>query len=182
MAVAGKTAAAAIDAIGGLKSGDTVLIGGAAGGVGIFAVQLAKLAGARVIGTASESTFEFLRQFGIETVTYGPGLVDRVKALAPQGINAAIDLFGTETIEAAIALGVSPDRISSVAAGGKVPDGVHATGAGNAAPDALEKITNEILAGRITVPIAAKFPVEQIREAVILQSGRHVHGKVVVTF
>src|ERR1019366_3079565 len=97
--IAGKYAAATIAAIG-LKSGDTVLIGGAAGGVGIFAVQLAKIVGARVIGTASESTFDFLRQLGAEPVVYGSGLADRVKALAPEGVTAAIDLFGTEAAEA----------------------------------------------------------------------------------
>jgi NADPH:quinone reductase-like Zn-dependent oxidoreductase len=179
--IAGKSAAATIAAIG-LKSGDTVLIGGAAGGVGIFAVQLAKLAGARVIGTASESTFDFLRQLGAEPVVYGSGLADRVKALTPEGVSAAIDLFGTEAAEAALSLGVSPDRISTIAARSELPAGVHATGGADASPGALKKITDEILAGNITVPIAATFPVEQIREAVTLQSGRHVHGKVIVTF
>jgi NADPH:quinone reductase-like Zn-dependent oxidoreductase len=77
--VAGRTAAAALEAIG-LRSGDTVPVGGAAGSVGVFTVQLAKLAGATVIGTASESTFEFLRQLGTEPVAYGPGLADRVRA------------------------------------------------------------------------------------------------------
>jgi NADPH:quinone reductase-like Zn-dependent oxidoreductase len=72
---AGLTAVAALSAIE-LRAGDTILIGGAAGGVGALAVQLAKLAGARVIGTASESTFEFLRQLGAEPVEYGPGLAD----------------------------------------------------------------------------------------------------------
>ncbi len=182
LSVAGRTASAAIAAIGGLKSGDTVLIGGAAGGVGVFAVQLAKIAGAKVIGTASESTFEFLRQFGVEPVEYGPGLADRVKALAPQGLTAAIDLYGTEAAEAAIQLGVSRDRISTIAAGPNAPLGVHAVGGRDASSDALEKITNEILAGHITVPIAAKFPIEKIREAVTLQSDRHVHGKVIITF
>jgi len=80
--VAGLTAVAALDAIG-LHAGDTVLIGGAAGGVGVFAVQLARLIGARVIGTASEGTFDFLRSLGAEPVAYGAGLVDRVGALAP---------------------------------------------------------------------------------------------------
>ena len=105
--VAGLTAAAAVPAID-PRAGDTVLIGGAAGGVGAFAVPLAKLAGARVIGTASESTFEFLRQRGAEPVAYGPGLADRVRALAPDGVTAATDLFGTETAETALALGVPP--------------------------------------------------------------------------
>jgi NADPH:quinone reductase-like Zn-dependent oxidoreductase len=182
--VAGQTAAAALAAID-LRSGDTLLVGGAvggaAGGVGVLAVQLAKLAGARVIGTASQSTFEFLRQFGVEPVAYGPGLADRVRALAPDGVTAATDLFGTETAETALALGVSPERISTIAAGPNPPGGVRATGGVDAAPDALERIADAILAGRITVPIAATFPVEQIRDAVTLQAGRHVHGKIVVT-
>jgi NADPH:quinone reductase-like Zn-dependent oxidoreductase len=178
--VAGSTAAAALAAIG-LRPGDTVLIGGAAGGVGVFAVQLAKLAGATVIGTASEATSEFLRQLGAQPVAYGPGLADRVRALAPDGITAATDLFGTETAETALALGVPPERISTVAAGPNPPGGVRATGGIDAQPDALEKITDAILAGKITVPIAAAFPVEQIRDAVTLQAGRRVHGKIVVT-
>lgn len=177
--ISGLTAAAALSVIG-VHSGDTVLIGGASGGVGVLAVQLAKLAGATVIGTASESTFDFLRQFGAEPVAYGDGLADRVRALAPNGVTAAADLFGTEAVEAALELGVSPKRISTIAAGPNPPGGVHATGGSDAEPDALKRITNAILADKITVPIAATFPIEQIREAVTLQAGRHVHGKVVI--
>jgi NADPH:quinone reductase-like Zn-dependent oxidoreductase len=178
--VAGSTAVAALEAIG-LRSGDTVLIGGAAGGVGVLAVQLARLAGATVIGTASEGTFEFLRQIGAQPVAYGPGLADRVRALAPGAVTAATDLFGTETAEAALALGVPPERISTIAAGPNPPGGVRPTGGIDAGPDALPRITDAILAGKITVPIAAVFPVEQIRDAVTLQAGRRVHGKIVVT-
>jgi NADPH:quinone reductase-like Zn-dependent oxidoreductase len=178
--VAGLTAAAALAVIG-LRPGDTVLVGGAAGGVGVFAVQLAKLAGARVIGTASEGTFEFVRQLGAEPVTYGPGLADRVRTLAPDGVTAATDLFGTETAETALALGVPPERISTIAAGPNPPGGVRATGGVDADAGALGRITDAILAGKITVPIAATFPVEQIRDAVTLQAGRHVHGKIVLT-
>jgi NADPH:quinone reductase-like Zn-dependent oxidoreductase len=178
--VAGSTAAAALAAIG-LWAGDTVLIGGAAGGVGVFAVQLARLAGATVIGTAAEGTFEFLRQLGAEPVAYGPGLADRVRAVAPGGVTAATDLFGTETAEAALALGVPPERISTVAAGPNPPGRVRATGGVDAGPDALDRIADAIVAAEITVPIAAVFPVERIREAVALQAGRHAHGKIVVT-
>lgn len=183
LAVAGATADAALAAIG-LRAGDTVLIGGAAGGVGVFAVQLARSAGASVIGTAAEGTFEFLRQLGAEPVAYGPGLVDRVRALdvADLGaVTAATDLFGVETVEAALALGVAPERISTIAAGPNPPAGVRATGGFDAAPDALPRLTDAILAGTLTVPIAARFPIDQIRDAVSLQADRHVHGKVVVT-
>ncbi|GAA2133591.1 NADP-dependent oxidoreductase [Actinomadura napierensis] len=178
--VAGLSAAAALAAID-LRSGDTVLIGGAAGGVGVFAVQLAKLAGATVIGTASEGTFEFLRELGAEPVAYGAGLADRVRALAPDGVTAATDLFGTETAETALALGVPPERISTIAAGPTPPGGVRPTGGFDARPDALERIADAIVAGEITVPIAATFPIEKIRDAVALQAGRHVHGKIVIT-
>jgi NADPH:quinone reductase-like Zn-dependent oxidoreductase len=178
--VAGLTAAAALAAID-LRSGDTVLVGGAAGGVGVFAVQLAQLAGATVIGTASVSTFEFLRQLGAEPVAHGAGLADRVRTLAPDGVTAATDLFGTETAETALVLGVPPERISTIAAGPNPPGGVRATGGSNAGPADSERITDAILAGQITVPIAATFPVERIRDAVTLQAGRRVHGKIVVT-
>ena len=178
--VAGSTAVAALDAIG-LCPGDTVLVGGAAGGVGVFVVQLAKLAGATVIGTASESTFEFLRTLGAEPVAYGAGLVDRVRKLAPDGVTAATNLVGTETVETALALGVPPERISTIAVGSNPPDGVRETGGSEPRPDALERITNGILGGTISVPIAETFPIERIRDAVTLQAGFHVHGKVVVT-
>ncbi|MFJ4330815.1 MULTISPECIES: NADP-dependent oxidoreductase [unclassified Streptomyces] len=178
LAIAGMTASAALAAAG-VKAGDTVLIGGAAGGVGVFAVQLAALAGARVIGTASEGTFDFLRQFGADPVAYGPGLADRVRAMAPEGVSAAADLFGTEAAEAALALGVPADRISTIAAP-TPPAGVHATGGANALPEDLQRITDALVAGKLTVPIAATFPVEEIQEAVRLQAGRRVHGKIVV--
>ena len=178
--VAGLTADAALSVIG-VKSGDTVLIGGAAGGVGTFAVQLAKLAGATVIGTGSEDSFDYLRTLGAFPVTYGPGLADRVRQLAPHGVDAATALVGTETIDVALALGISPARISAIAAGPNPLGGVHATGAAQASPGALDSITDAIRSGKLTVPIAATFPIERTREAVTLQRGGHVHGKVVIT-
>ncbi|WP_103335642.1 NADP-dependent oxidoreductase [Amycolatopsis sp. CA-126428] len=173
--VAGSSAAAALAAVG-LRAGDTLLVGGAAGGVGIFAVQLAKLAGATVIGTGSEGTFPFLRKLGAEPVAYGPGLAGRVGK-----VTAAVDLFGTETAEAALELGVPPERIATIAAGPNPPGGVRATGGADAEPGALKQIADAIVAGGLTVPVAAVFPVERIRDAVALQATRHVHGKVVVT-
>lgn len=180
LTVAGRTAVAALDAVN-LQAGDTILIGGAAGGVGVFAVQLAKLTGARVIGTASKGTFDFLRNLGAEPVEYGEGLAERVKALAPDGITAATDLFGTETADVALELGVSPNRISTVAARSNLSQSVRATGAVDAKPEAMNDVTNAIIAGKLTVPIEASFSMEQIREAVALLSTRHVHGKIVIT-
>ena len=176
LTIAASTAAAAL-AVLGLGPGDTVLIGGAAGGVGVFAVQLARLAGARVIGTGSEASSGYLRDLGAEPVAYGEGLVDRVRALAPGGVTAALDLHGTDTVEAARELGVPDRRICMIAA---VLPGVSAANGANAAEGALEGVADLIATGRLRVPIAATFPIAQIREAVQLQSNRHVRGKVVI--
>jgi NADPH:quinone reductase-like Zn-dependent oxidoreductase len=96
-------------------------------------------------------------------------------------VTAATDLFGTETAEAALTLGVPPVRISTIAAMPSPPDGVRSTGAIDAGPDDMKRIVTAILAGKIAVAIAEIFQIEQIRDAVALQAGRHVHGKVVVT-
>jgi NADPH:quinone reductase-like Zn-dependent oxidoreductase len=179
LVIAGRTADAVIAAIG-VRAGDTVLIGGAAGGVGVFTVQLARRAGAVVIGTASPATFGFLRELGAEPAAYGDGLADRVRALTPQGVTAAADLIGTQTAQAALELGVSPGRIATIAAASP-PDGVRATGGTGATPGALDRITAAIAAGEFVVPIAATFPIEQTRAAVELQRAGHVNGKVVIT-
>ena len=78
----------------------------------MFAVQLARLAGARVIGTGSATSADALRALGAEPVAYGDGLADRIRALAPAGVTAAIDLYGTETVQAARELGVPDERIT----------------------------------------------------------------------
>ncbi|MFO0600567.1 MAG: NADP-dependent oxidoreductase [Myxococcaceae bacterium] len=172
--VAARTAAAALAAIE-PRQGDTLLIGGAAGGVGTFAVQLARLAGARVIGTASEKSFEYLRGLGAEPVRYGDGLKDRVKS---SGITAATDLFGTETALLALELGVPAARISMIAA--QLP-GVKTVAGFQAVEGTLERIAGLIADGKLEVPIAATYPLEKIREAVARQASRHVQGKIVVT-
>ncbi|MFE3993513.1 zinc-binding dehydrogenase [Streptomyces goshikiensis] len=111
-------------------------------------------------------------------MAYGPGLADRVRALAPEGITAATDLFGREAVETALGLGVAPERISVVADGPAPPPGVRKPDALDAGPGALERLADAIRSGEITVPIAATFPVERIREAVTTQAERHVHGKI----
>lgn len=176
LTIAGSTAAAAL-AVVNPGPGDTLLIGGAAGGVGVFAVQLARIAGARVIGTGSASSADALRSLGAEPVAYGDGLVGRVRALTATGITAAIDLYGTETVHAARELGVPDDRITTIAA---QVNGITPANGANAAPGAIEEIARLVASGRLRVPIAATFAMEQIRAAVELQAGRHVHGKVVI--
>ncbi|NBH07759.1 NADP-dependent oxidoreductase [Amycolatopsis sp. SID8362] len=174
LAIAGRTASAALAAVA-PGPDDTVLIGGAAGGVGVFAVQLARIAGARVIGTGSASSAGYLRELGAEPVAYGDGLVDRVRALGD--VTAAIDLHGVETVHVARELGVPDGRICTIAA---QIDGVAAANGANAPSGALQEIARLVAAGRLRVPIAAGFPIERIRPAVELQAGRHVRGKVVI--
>ncbi len=102
---------------------------------------------------------------------------DRVRTLAPGGVTAAIDLFGTETVHAARALGVPDARITTIAT---QIDGITPANGANATPGALEALADLIATGRLRVPIAANFPIEQIRTAVELQAGRRVKGKVVI--
>lgn len=178
---AGLTAEAALEAID-VKKGDTVLIGGAAGGVGTFAVQIARAAGARVIGTAGPSTFEYLRALGAEPITYGEGLVERVRAVAPDGITSATDLFGTEAAEAALELGVPGERISTIAAQGQdLLKKVKSTGSLQAAPGAMDHLAKLTAAGKVSVPIAATFTIDKVGEASALMMQRHAHGKIIVT-
>jgi len=176
LTIAGRTASAALAVV---EPGpdDIVLIGGAAGGVGVFAVQLARMAGARVIGTGSAASADFLRDLGAEPVAYGDGLADRIRALAPGGITAAIDLYRTETVHAARALGVPDKRITTIAA---QVDGITPANGASSADDALEEIARLVASGRLRVPIAATFPVGQIRAAAELQADRHVKGKIVI--
>ncbi|MFG1696965.1 NADP-dependent oxidoreductase [Nonomuraea sp. NPDC049309] len=176
LTIAGRTACAALAVID-PGPGDTILIGGAGGGVGVFAVQLARIAGARVIGTGSAASAGFLRDLGAEPVAYGDGLADRVRALAPDGITAALDLHGTETVEAARKLGVPDTRICTIAA---QVAGIPAANGATATADDLLGIAHLVAAGRLQVPIAATFPIEEIRRAAELQAGRHVHGKIVI--
>ncbi|MEV4473470.1 NADP-dependent oxidoreductase [Nonomuraea sp. NPDC049504] len=176
LTIAGRTALAAVG-VADLGPGDTVLIGGAGGGVGVFAVQLARLAGARVIGTGSLASADFLRDLGAEPVAYGDGLADRVQALAPKGITAALDLHGTETVETARKLGVPDKRICTIAA---QVEGVPAANGATATPSDLAELARLVATGEIRMPIAATFPVDKIREATELQAARHVRGKIVI--
>ncbi|HEY0504191.1 MAG TPA: NADP-dependent oxidoreductase [Lysobacter sp.] len=112
LSASGQTAHTAVQALD-FRAGDTVLVHGAAGGVGTIAVQLARLRGARVIGTASRENHDYLRSLGVEPVVYGPGLAERVRLLAPR-IHAALDASGRGALDASIALGIEPARIGTL--------------------------------------------------------------------
>ncbi len=129
-----------------------------------------------MLGTASEGSFDFVRSLGAEPIRYGDGLAERVRAATP----AAADLFGTETAYAALELGVPAERVSTIAA--RDPNlTAKAVGGIDAEPGALAHISKLVAEGRLTVPIAAQYPIEQIRDAVTFQATRHARGKVVIT-
>jgi NADPH:quinone reductase len=179
--VAGTTAVAAVRAVA-LKPGDVVAISGAAGGVGSFAVQLARRTGARVIGIAGDDNADFLRSVGVEFVPYGDGLAERLRALAPNGINAFVDLFGGGYVDLAVQLGVPRERINTIidfAAAAKhavKTDGTAA--AGNR--ETLAFIANLVAWGDIVMPIAAIYPFALIKDAYQELARRKAHGKIVL--
>jgi NADPH:quinone reductase-like Zn-dependent oxidoreductase len=144
-------------------------------------VQLAVQAGAAVIATASEHNHEFLASLGATPTTYGEGLVDRVRDLAPSGVDAAIDLQGTATAEAAIELGVDPGRISTIAAGPNAPAGTISTGGANAEAGALDRIANGLADGELQLPVQQTFPLDQALDGLELLRQGHVRGKIVIT-
>jgi NADPH:quinone reductase-like Zn-dependent oxidoreductase len=178
LAVAGSTAYASVRAVS-LKQGDTVAVSGAAGGVGSITVQLARRAGAEVIGIAGQANHDWLTAHGIKLVTYGDGLANRLREAA---IDAFIDTYGQGYVKIAIELGVTPDRINTIidfAAAkqyGVKTEGSHA--ALNAAM--LAELARLIAAGELEVPIAATFPLSDVRDAFRLLEQGHTKGKIVL--
>ena len=178
--VAGATAYAAVRAVG-LTEGDTVVVSGAAGGVGSLAVQLARRAGATVIGLASEAHHPWLAGHGIIPVTYGDGVADRIRQAAGK-VDAFIDTFGAEYVEVALELGVEPSRIDTIANFEAVARfGVKAEGnAAGASASVLAELAGLIAAGELEVPIAATFPLDRVQDAYRQLAEGHILGKIVL--
>jgi NADPH:quinone reductase-like Zn-dependent oxidoreductase len=179
--VAVETSVRVFTVLGGLGEGQTIVVNGAAGGVGVAAVQLARARGARVIGTASESNHEFLRSLGAEPTTYGDGLVDRVRALAPDGVDLAFDTAGKGGVPDLITLTGDPERVATIADFSAAALGVKVTGGGDfRAAEALGDAAELIEAGRLQIPVAATFPFSQAAEAHRVSQEGHVRGKLVL--
>jgi NADPH:quinone reductase-like Zn-dependent oxidoreductase len=180
--VAGFTAWATVRAVG-LKPGDTVVVSGAAGGVGSITVQLASRAGATVIGLASETNHGWLESRGVIPVAYGDGAVDRIRAVAPK-VDAFIDTYGGDYVEVALnEFGVEPSRVDTVVRFDAVEQyGVKAEGnAVGASASTLAELAGLIAAGELEVPIAATYPLDQVRAAYRWLGQGHLLGKVVLT-
>jgi NADPH:quinone reductase-like Zn-dependent oxidoreductase len=185
--LAGTTATHAIVATG-VGAGDTVLVHAAAGGVGLMVVQLAVERGAHVIATASETNHPYLRQLGAVPTTYGEGLADRVRALAPNGVDAAIDCIGTdEAVDVSLELVAARDRIASIAAFARGAQlGIKLLGGGPGADPGTElrnaarlQLTALVEQGKLEVRTRS-FALEDVAQAHREGQAGHVTGKLVL--
>ena len=178
--VAVETAARTLDLLG-LEPGQTILVNGAAGGVGTAAVQFARARGARIIGTASESNHEYLRTLGAEPTTYGDGVVERVRELAPEGVDLALDTAGRGALPQLIEITGSPEHVVTIADFSAAEHGVRVSGgADERSWDALDQAARLSEAGEFTMPIARTFPFDQAPEAHRISEDGHVRGKLVL--
>jgi NADPH2:quinone reductase len=175
------TAYAAVRAVEADK-GDTVAVSAAAGGVGTVVVQLLRTKGAIVLGIASEANRDWLASHGVIPIEYGAGLVDRLKAAAPNGIDAFIDLFGPEYLQLAVELGIQADRIETIISREKAQElGTKSEGSIDASTiDVLSYMAGLVASGHIEVPIAATYPLDKVREAFAELEQRHTRGKIVL--
>jgi NADPH:quinone reductase-like Zn-dependent oxidoreductase len=176
--IAGSTAYAAVRAVS-LKPGDTVAVSGAAGGVGSIAVQLAKRAGAEVIGIASASNHAWLIAHGVKPMAYGDKLAGQLREA---GINAFVDANGSGYVKLAIDLGVRADRIDTIIDFAAAQQyGVKTEGAQAALNAAvLAELAGLVAAGDLEVPIAATFPLADVRTAFQQLEQGHTRGKIVL--
>ena len=155
---------------------------GASGSVGSAAVQLAVVRGARVIGTASPANHTYLRSLGAEPVAYGEGLAGRVRALAPGGLDAALDVAGSGVLPELIELADGPEHVVTIADfGGAQEHGVRfSSGDAGRAVHALAEIGELIESGRFSLPVAQTFPLAEVAEAHRVSEDGHVRGKLVL--
>jgi NADPH:quinone reductase-like Zn-dependent oxidoreductase len=179
--VAGATAYAAVRSVA-LSLGDTVVVSAAAGGVGSIAVQLARNAGAKVIGLSGTSNHKWLTDHGVIPLTYGDGVEDRIRAAAGGKVDAFIDTFGGGYVELALKLGVAPNRIDTIidfaaaAKHGVKTEGNHE----GATAEVLGQLAGLMAAGRLEIPIAKVYPLDQVRDAYQDLEQRHTRGKIVL--
>jgi NADPH:quinone reductase len=179
--VVGCTAYAAVRAVE-AKPDETIAVSGAAGGVGSVVVQLLRTKGVTVLGVASPPNHQWLVAHGVIPVSYGEGLAERLRAAAPNGIDAFIDLFGPQYVQLAVELGIPKDRIETIISRDKAQElGTKAEGSGDASTTVvLSQMAELVASGQIEIPIAATYPLEEVRDAFAELEQRHTHGKIVL--
>jgi len=178
LVAAAQTASGALAELG-VGPGDVLLVHAAAGSVGTVAVQLARLAGATVIGTASPGNHGYLRQLGALPVTYGDGLVAAVRAAAPGPVTVALDGAGDGAIAASVALGIAPERIGTIVDDKAAAEfGARVVRAGRS-PVRLAEVVALAARGVVTMPVRA-YPLSEVADAHAAVESRHGRGKVVL--
>ncbi len=176
----------------GVGAGDTFLLHGGSGAVGQAAIQFARRSGATVVATASEPNHDRLRELGAIPVAYGPGLADRVRAAAPQGIDVALDAAGTdEAIAVSKELVADHRRVATIVLGARAAElGIRAWGGGNPVPltpeeaalrtDAVPLAADLVARGEFELEIARRYPLTEAAEAHRQSETGHVRGKIVL--
>ncbi len=165
-----------------LKAGQTVLILGAGGSVGTIAAQLAVARGSTVIGTAADADLGRLAALGVTPVRYGDGWTERVRAVAPAGVDAVFDAAGAGLLAEAIALAGDPARVITIADASAAEHGVRFSGQDPAdrAPEALSELAELLADGRLTLPVWRAYPLADAAAAhADLDAGRN-HGKIIL--
>lgn len=166
----------------GVKAGETLLVSGAAGGIGTAVLQLARLRGVTVIGTASAPKQDYLRDLGAVPTTYGPGLAERVKALAPAGVDAALDVAGSGVIPELIDIVGDPERVVSVADFSAPQYGAKFSAGPPKDPErVLAEAARLYAEGLFRLRVDQTFPIEQTAQAHEVSAGGHVTGKLVIS-
>jgi NADPH:quinone reductase len=179
--VVGATAYAAVRSVA-PQPGETVAVSAAAGGVGSLVVQLLVLREARVLGIAGPDNADWLQAHGVIPIAYGDGLADRLRAAAPNGIDAFIDLFGPDYVQLAVDLGIAPERIDTIISFQKAGEvGAKTEGSSEAStPEVLAELAELIASGAIEFDVAATYPLDRVADAYAELEKRHTHGKIVL--
>ncbi|WP_416969109.1 NADP-dependent oxidoreductase [Streptomyces sp. 4F14] len=164
----------------GVRRGETVLVHAAAGGVGSLAVQIARHLGCRVIGTASERNHDFVRALGGEPVAYGDGLVDRIRGLAPEGVDAALDTVGGDALKASVNVLTPEGRLASIADGDVLGYGGRYFWV-RPDPEDLARLSDLAEQGVVSVHVSDTFPLDRAADAYRLNQEGRTRGKIVVT-
>jgi len=179
-AVAIETANRIIEQVG-VQRGQTLLVSGAAGGVGSAVVQLARAAGIRTIGTASERKHDYLRSLGAIPTSYGPGLAERVAALAPDGVHAALDIAGSGVIPELIAITGDASKVLSISDLSAPVHGARTSFEPINATKALAAAATLFSAGSFILPVEKTFPLDHIAAAHEVSAQGHVTGRLIIT-
>lgn len=178
--VAGETAVRGLNLLG-VGSGDTVFVDGGAGGVGAIAVQVAVARGATVVASAGEGNLDYLREIRATPVTYGSGVVDRVRAAVGRDqVDAVFDVVGKTPVEDLVALAPEPAQVVSIANFAAGDSGIRVTGGGEGDPKAaLRELADHLEHSRVVIKVQT-FPLDRAAEAHRISQGGHLRGKLVL--